>query len=273
VRCVYLDLDATLLGRRGSLLHDGEGATSLLGVRALEACLRAGVEIVLMSGRRKDSVSVPAHLFGSDTYIFEVGACLVLDGEEQWLTGDLQPGEKGTIFEQIAASGAPALLLDRYAGRLEYHHPWHHAREVSHLFRGRVDAFEANELLAANGHGNLRLVDNGAMGRGGRHGLGDLDGLRVYHLIPDGVSKARAVAAHMRARGLERGDCIAVGDSREDLAVAPLVGAFWLVANAIDRDPTIREAIPGLNATVRIAEAGYGPGVYEAVVTTLAERR
>jgi hypothetical protein len=24
---------------------------------------------------------------------------------------------------------------------------------------------------------------------------------------------------------------------------------------------------------VRVAEAGYGPGVYEAVVTTLAERR
>jgi len=45
------------------------------------------------------------------------------------------------------------------------------------------------------------------------------------------------------------------------------------VRNAIDRDPTIREAIPALNGTVRVAEAGYGPGVYEAVVTTLAERR
>jgi phosphoglycolate phosphatase len=272
VRCLYLDLDATLLGHRGSLLHDGEGATSLLGVRAIEACLRADVEVVLMSGRRKESVAIPARLFGQRTYIFEVGSCLVLDGEEHWLTGDLVPGESGTIFEQIDASGAPALLLDRYAGRLEYHDPWHRGREVSHLFRGEVDAFAANDLLTEHGHEALRLVDNGAM-HAGRTNLPEVLEPRVYHLIPAGVSKARAVAAHMRARGLRPADCIAVGDSREDLGVAPHVGAFWLVANALERDPTMREAIAGLDGTVRIAEAGYGPGVYEAVVTTLAERR
>src|SRR5919206_517157 len=103
--------------------------------------------------------------------------------------------------------------------------------------------------------------------------LPDVHEPRVYHLIPAGVSKARAVAAHMRARGLGAADCIAVGDSREDLAVAPHVAAFWPVANPLERDPTIREAIAGLDGTVRIAEAGYGPGVYEAVVTTLAEGR
>ena len=92
MRCLYLDLDATLLGRGGSLLHDGEGAVSLLGTRAIEACLRAGVEVVLMSGRRKDSVAVPARLFGQRSYIFEVGACMVIDDEEHWLTGDLLPG-------------------------------------------------------------------------------------------------------------------------------------------------------------------------------------
>jgi hydroxymethylpyrimidine pyrophosphatase-like HAD family hydrolase len=272
VRCLYLDLDATLLGHRGSMLHDGEGNTSLLGVRAIEACLRADVEVVLMSGRRKETVAIPARLFGQRTYIFEVGACLVLDGEEQWLTGDLQPGEKGSIFEQIDATGAPALLLERFADRLEYHDPWHRGREVSHLFRGQVDAFEANALLDEHGHGALRLVDNGAM-HAGRTNLPAVTDPRVYHLIPAGVSKARAVEAHMRARGLRRDDCIAVGDSREDLGVAPHVGACWLVANAIERDPTIREAIPRLDGTVRVAEAGYGPGVYEAVVTTLAERR
>jgi len=272
VRCLYLDLDATLLGPGGSVLHDADGATTLLGMRALEACVRADVEIVLMSGRRKESVAVPARLFGQRSYIFEVGACLVLDGEEHWLAGGLQPGEHGTIFEQVAASGAPALLLERYAGRLEYHDPWHAGREVSHLFRGLVDAFEADALLAEHGHGGLRLVDNGAAGRPSPT-LPGLPGLRVYHLIPEGVSKARAVAAHMRARGLRAADCIAVGDSREDLSVASQVGTCWLVANALERDPTIRDAIAGLDGTVRISEAGYGPGVYEAVVTTLAERR
>ena len=40
------------------------------------------------------------------------------------------------IHEQVDRSGAPALLLERYAGRLEYHTPWSRGREVSHLFRG-----------------------------------------------------------------------------------------------------------------------------------------
>ena len=272
MRCLYLDLDATLLGHRGSLFHDGEGTPSLLGVRAIEACLRADVEVVLMSGRRKDSVAIPARLFGQRSYIFEVGSCLVLDGEEHWLIGDMLPDERGSVFEQIAASGAPALLLERYAGRLEYHDPWHLGREVSHLFRGLVDAFEADRLLADHGHGHLRLVDNGAVHRRPET-LAALPQIRVYHLIPEGASKARAVAAHMRARALRPADCIAVGDSREDLGVAPHVGTCWLVANAVERDPTIREAIADLDGTVRIAEAGYGPGVYEAVVTTLAESR
>ena len=42
-RCVYLDLDGTLLGRGASLLHDGAGNVSIEGVRAVQACLRAGV--------------------------------------------------------------------------------------------------------------------------------------------------------------------------------------------------------------------------------------
>jgi hydroxymethylpyrimidine pyrophosphatase-like HAD family hydrolase len=95
----------------------------------------------------------------------------------------------------------------------------------------------------------------------------------AYHLIPREASKAAAVARHMQARGYAREECIAVGDSREDLGVAPQVATCWLVANAVERDPTIRAAIAQLDGTVRVAEAGYGPGVYEAVVTTLAERR
>ena len=118
VRCLYLDLDGTLLGRRASLMHDGEGAVSIAGVRAVQACLRAGVEVVLMSGRRRSQVAEDARLLGGDSFIFEAGACLVLSGEEHWLTGALQPGEL-TIAEQIERSGAPALLLARYAGRLE----------------------------------------------------------------------------------------------------------------------------------------------------------
>jgi hydroxymethylpyrimidine pyrophosphatase-like HAD family hydrolase len=270
MRCVYLDLDGTLLGANASLVHDGEGAVSLLGARAIEACLRAGVEVMLTSGRRRAQVAEDARLLGQASYIYESGAALVLDGEELWLTGDLVPGEQ-TIHDQITASGAPALLLEHYAGRLEYHTPWHVNREVSHLFRGLIDVGEAHGLLAQAGLGHLRLNDNGVL----RHRspqLADLPLVRAYHLLPAGASKPGAVARHMQARGRERAETFAVGDSREDVTLASVVGTFWLVANGLARDPAITEVLAG-HDNVRVCEAGYGPGVYEAVITTLAEVR
>ena len=67
----------------------------------------------------------------------------------------------------------------------------------------------------------------------------------AYHLVPKGVSKASAVAAHPRARGYAPEECIAVGDSVEDLEVAAAVGRFFVVANGPARDPGLREAIAG----------------------------
>jgi hypothetical protein len=265
----YLDLDGTLLGQGASLLHDGEGHVSLLGARAIEACLRADVEVVLMSGRRRAQVAEDARLLGQSAFIYEVGV-LSLDGEEHWLTGGLVPGEL-TVYEQIEASGAPALLLDSYPGRLEYHEPWSAEREISHLFRGLVDADEVDLLLREHGHENLRLVDNGTVSHRSP-ALANLPQVRGYHLVPATASKAAAVALHMRARGLERSRTFAVGDSREDLAVAEHVNTFWLVANALDRDPSLRAEL-GAFGNVRLAEDGHGGGVYEAVLTTLAERR
>jgi hydroxymethylpyrimidine pyrophosphatase-like HAD family hydrolase len=267
LRCVYCDLDGTLVGRGGSLLHDGEGAVSLLGARAAEACLRAGVELVLTSGRRRETVQQPARIIGQGSFVYETGAVVVLDGEEHWLTGDYSPRDGRTTFDLVAQTGAPALLLERFAGRLEYHDPWNRGRTVAHLFRGAVDALEADALLAEHGHGDLRLVDNGAA-EGAR--MAGVERPRAYLLVPRGVSKAAGVAFHRRARGYAMDECVAVGDSREDLGMAASVGAVWLVANALERDPSLRDALaPG----VRVAEGAYGAGVYEAVVTELAARR
>lgn len=269
MRCLYCDLDGTLLGRGASLLHDGDGGFSNLGVRALEACHRADVEVVIYSGRREAQVFEDARLIGSTAYIFEVGCGLVVDGEHEWLTDDLVPGEMN-IHDQIEALGAPKLLLEHYAGRLEYHAPWHTNREVSHLLRGLVDTSEADELLRSNGMGAVRLIDNGAIHR--RSETLEVERAHAYHLIPAGASKARAVQRHMQIRGYTREECVAVGDSREDMEAASVVGTFWLVANAMERDPTLSGDVAKRD-NVRVAEESHGAGVYEAVVSTLAERR
>jgi hydroxymethylpyrimidine pyrophosphatase-like HAD family hydrolase len=272
MQCVYVDLDGTLLGVGASLLRGGDGGFSALSVRALEACWRAGAEVVLYSGRRQGSVFECARLIGSSAYIFELGCGLVIEDELEWLTGGVIPDpELGSIFEQIERSGAPALLLERYAGRLEYHTPWSLGREISHLFRGGIDLEEAHALLAEAGLDWLRVVDNGVI----REHAGRMPGVEVvhaYHLVPARASKARAVARHIQVRGYDPARCIAVGDSREDMEAAGVVGTFWLVANALERDPSLERDLNGYGR-VRVAEAGYGAGVYEAVVTTLGEAR
>src|SRR5947209_9942007 len=101
VRCLYVDLDGTLLGPDSSLVRGADGGWSSLSMRALEACWRADVELVLFSGRKQSSVFEASRLIGASSYIFELGCGLVLDGELEWLTGDFVPSEQaGTIFDQ-----------------------------------------------------------------------------------------------------------------------------------------------------------------------------
>jgi hydroxymethylpyrimidine pyrophosphatase-like HAD family hydrolase len=249
LRCVYTDLDGTLLGRGASLLRDGEGQFSLLGARALEACFRADVEVVPVSGRTRQMLHEDCRLLGLTSYVYELGGGMVVDGEDTPLAGE-------GAYERIAESGAPQRLFERFPGRLEYHEPWHEGRSVTHLLRGLVDLDEANALLPDD----MQLVDNGAISP--KPSLPDLPEPHAYHLLPRGVSKAAGVGAHMRARGYAREECIAVGDSREDVEMADQVGRFFLVANAEARD-----------ARAEVTEGGWGEGFYEAVVRSIAEGR
>jgi phosphoglycolate phosphatase len=256
LRALYCDLDGTLLGRRASLLHDGEGAFTTAGVRALEACWRADVEVVLYSGRRRAQLADAARLLGLSSFVYELGCAVCIDGDDIVLAGEW-------THEAIARSGAVELLLERFAGRLEPHDPWHRERAYTHLLRGVLDAAEANAALAGAGFEELGLADNGPIARRSPT-LPDAPA-RAFHVLPRGVSKAAGVAAHMRARGLAPAECAGVGDAPADLDVADVVGAFWLVGNA----PPVAAAA----RSVRRAEAAHGAGVYEAVITELAERR
>jgi hydroxymethylpyrimidine pyrophosphatase-like HAD family hydrolase len=269
LKCVYTDLDGTLLGKGSSLFSDADGAFSLAQARGLEACHRAGVEVVIMSGRREPQVHEDARLIGQSSYIYEAGCAFAIDGETTLMTGEMVPDQSGTVYEQMEERGIPKMLFEHFEGRLEYHSPWHTGRILSHLFRGKVDVEEANALLGEREAGDLRLLDNGAIGRA----MPAVDGpTHAYHLVPKMVSKAGAVAAHARARGYDPVECIAVGDSVEDLEVASAVGRFFVVANGPERDPGLRLALGAWdNATV--TEGRNGDGFYEAVVSTLIEHR
>ena len=266
LRCVYTDLDGTMLGRGASLLRDAEGEFSTRAVRALEACHRAGVEVVIQSGRRKAQVYEDARLIGQRSYIYEMGSALVDGPEEVFLTGSFQPGAQ-TVYEQIEASGAPRLLMEAFPRRIEPHSPWHTDRFFTHLFRGAVPLEEVERLFAEHDL-DVRLVDNGITERRSPELVADR--VHTYHLIAREAGKGRAVAAHMRRRGFAPEEVIGIGDARGDLEVAEAVGRFFLVANALDRDPEL--ATRSRHPNVIVTEEPMTAGFYEAIVRSLAER-
>ena len=143
MRCLYVDLDGTLLGPDASLLRGADGAFALDGVRALQACSGPDVEVVLFSGRRQQSVFEARRLIGSSSYIFELGCGLVLDGELEWLTDGLEPSESAARSSTRSRPRArrrccsSAIPTGSSTTR-----PWSVGREVSHLFRGDVDLDE-----------------------------------------------------------------------------------------------------------------------------------
>jgi len=265
LRCVYTDLDGTLLGPRGGLFRDPAGNFSLNQAKALQACDRAGVEVVVMSGRREAEVASDSRLMGQTSYIYEAGCGVLIEGERTYLTGDWQPDGNSTPYDRMVEAGIPDLLFERYGPLLEWHSPWEDGRKLSFLMRGKVDSAEVNELLVAEGHADLRFLDNGVIS----YRMEAVDGhAHAYHLVPGGASKAKGVEFHRRARGYDSESCIAIGDSIEDLEASVSVGRFFCVANGPLNDEALRAALPRFS-NVTVTEGAMGEGFYEAIVTSL----
>jgi phosphoglycolate phosphatase len=245
MRAAYLDLDGTLLGPSGSLLHDGEGRFSDATVRALALLAGAGVPVVLVSGRGRARLEAVAGLIGADGVIAELGAA-----ECGYPTRDGQ-----TVHQAIAESGVPTALLELEPG-LEPHPLARWGREGSHVLRGRASA-AAPTLVASLSGGALRLADNGG-------GEGQA---RVYHLLPAAAGKAAAVAADIAARGIDARGCLAVGNSIQDLEVGGVLGTVAIVANGAAADPLLAARAPWVTA------GSYGAGVLEAVEAWLSRTR
>ena len=220
LRCVYTDLDGTLLGPRGALFRDSEGNFSLRQARALEACHRAGVEVVIMSGRREDTVRSDARLIGQRSYIYEAGCGVVIEGERTYLTGDWQPGDDGTPAERLIASGIPELLFERFPGRLEWHTPWHTGRELSLLMRGqgrrRRRRTSSCASAATTTCGSSTTARSAGRWRESRAPPTPTTWSRGARARPRGSPSTSAPGA------MRREECIAVGDSIEDLETAEL---------------------------------------------------
>lgn len=259
-RVVYSDLDGTLLGPGGSLFASPRGGVTSRASEAVAAIHRAGIALVLVSGRVEATVREASRLLGADGYIAELGA-LTVRGEETVHRHGAHRGAD-TPHRALLRSGAAGVLMEAYPERLELHAPWSLERESSLLFRGHVDLAEARALLAGSGYSWVAFEDNGVIPR--RFPGLDVDEVHVYHMVPKGVSKAAAVAADLEARALRGSDAVAVGDSLTDVALAPHVAAVFVVANGAYA--VTHEAPDNVFLTVD----ANGDGFAEAILVVLA---
>jgi hypothetical protein len=268
---VYTDLDGTMVGPRGSFWHAADRSLTDSPAAALLALHRAGIPLVLVSGRTHDQVIEAARIFAADGAISELGSLVSWESGRRThlLPGDLPAEHAGrTPIAVMAELGVVGALVTAHPGLLEWHDPWHTTHTADALLRGRVDAAAVDTWLAARGWGWLTLKDNGAIPLTSRMTLA-AEGMppRVYHLMPRGISKGAAISWDLARRGLSPADAVAIGDSVSDLEMAAAVGRLWITANgaAVPGMAELLTAVP--NATV--TDEPMGLGWAQAVLASL----
>jgi predicted mannosyl-3-phosphoglycerate phosphatase (HAD superfamily) len=271
-RIVYTDLDGTMVGPRGSFWHTEGGELTAEPATALLELHRAGIPLVLVSGRTFPQVIEAAGIFAADGAIAELGSLVSWKGGRatHQLTGELPAEYAGqTPMSVMAELGVVEQLLAAHPGRLEWHAPWHASHEGDALLRGWVgDPLAVDAWLAERGWGWLTLKDNGAIPARHRLGLAPEGELaRIFHLMPRGLSKGAAIAWDLERRGLPPEDAVAIGDSVSDLEMAPAVGRLWITANgaAVDGMAGLLDAVPNVSVTA----GAMGEGWAEAVRASL----
>jgi hypothetical protein len=237
VRVLYTDLDGTLVAPGGSVLGDAAGAPSLVVAERIVALARKGLDVVPVSGRGRPQLRELTQLLGWHTYIAEAGGIIVrgtglraeaLVDHGQWPDDLLGDGE--TPVAAMNRVGAAEALIEAFPGRIEHYAPWQMDREVSLLLRGCLDAAEGQTVLDGLPL-PLDLVDNGMLRSYGTLTCRDMPP-HAYHVVPRGVSKARAIMLDLAHRGLGPEHAAAIGDSATDLEMAGAVGVMALVGNA-----------------------------------------
>ncbi len=270
-RIVYTDLDGTMVGPRGSFWHTADRSLTHDPADSLLALHRAGIPLVLVSGRTFEQVVEAARIFAGDGAIAELGATVAWDGGRHVhrLAGDF-PAEYGdhTPMQVMTELGVVEQLAAAHPGQLEWHAPWHATHDTDALLRGRVDPLAVDAWLAERGLGWLTLKDNGALPAASRFGLdADPRPPRVYQLMPRGITKGAAIEWDLERSGLTPDDAVAIGDSVSDLDMAPAVGRLWITANGAGVDGMAQRlaAVPN----VAVTDAPMGEGWAQAVRASL----
>lgn len=263
IKVIYTDMDGTILNNKGCLIMDAEDNYFMGAVEQLKNLSSKNIDVVLVSGRNKMQLKYNAQMMNLKNYIAEIGSEVVYDlGKEVHTTYD-----KSKLKYDFASLGpdldkVAKLLKNAFPGQIEYRAEWNRYRSTNVLFLGEVDLKKANKLLAENGYGDSVLINNGPTSL--YPTLLNLDKVYFYNLMPKGVDKSSGVKLDKKIRHFSKENCIALGDSLEDLKIANEVRYFFLMNNNFQSEKDVLDALPEYE-NVFISEKRMNQGWAEVI--------
>ncbi|GAB4338448.1 MAG: hypothetical protein Kow0037_22470 [Calditrichia bacterium] len=260
IKIIYTDVDGTFLNN--GCLFRNRRSFSLNNALAIYHLLNQNVDVVMTSGREREKLNETARLLGFKNYIANLGMELVYNQGEKVVT-NYGPRAKsaGDLKQWMEKSGVLNNILSHFKGRLKPYSPWFEILRTHFLLIGEADYLELKEWVTVN-YPELKIIDNGEVPP-----WGNFVKPHAFHLLPKEVGKREAVRMDKKLRGLKTGELIGIGDSAEDLSIAPEVGLFFLL------DPNIKTDAPNVivmdnpdgeafyRVVERLAKEGYLPSL------------
>jgi HAD superfamily hydrolase (TIGR01484 family) len=238
LKVIYTDLDGTLFNHRGCIIKDYRDNYYFDALKLLSLIADRKLDVVLVSGRNKFQLKYSAQMIGLANYISELGAELIYNlGEEVYVTFDNNIAKFDLTYGGKDLKKIIKILKENFPGKIEGKMEWSRYRSYNALLFGEIDLSKANEILKAEGYKGLVLVDNGLSS------LEELDldieRLHIYNLMPSGVNKSNGIKLDKKIRNFSVENCIALGDSMEDLKMAREVKYLFLMRNALEHEEVL----------------------------------
>ena len=263
IKVVYTDLDGTMLNNKGCLIMDDESNYYLEAVEQLKNLSSKNIDVVIVSGRNKMQLKYNAQMMNLKNYIAEIGSEVVYDlGREVHVTYD-----KSRLKYDFASLGPDLdavanLLMNAFPMEIDYKPEWNRYRSTNVLFLGEVDLKKANKLLEENGYGDSVLINNGPTSLYPTNL--NVNKVYFYNLMPKGVDKSSGLKLDKEIRHFSSKNCIALGDSLEDLKMAGEVSYFFLMNNNLHEEKDVLEVLPEYE-NVYISEKRMNRGWAEVI--------
>lgn len=250
VRYVFSDLDGTMYGPGSCVLVNAAGEPCADFAMTLNDLKRAGIEVILTSGRNRSMLHEDSRLLGLNAYIGEMGGLIMFDREHnkwEYNTASMayDPASGLTPHQVIEQTGVCDEFIRRWPGLIEYHNDMSNGykyREVTVGLRGEIPDDEARALLDASGL-ELDWADNGYLNYISAPTTLKLpEGVpgRAFNIQPHGLNKGDAIKRFCEVRGIDPAETMAMGDSFSDFLMAPATPLFVLVENGL-KDPSAEE--------------------------------